>query len=575
MNKTIQVAVFALCMTSSLSSAQYGGAGGHGGAGGSEGGGTFYGTDTLWVFMNHLIDTLETRGDFQPGDIAYGGGGSTYGQNGLVANTQELAPMSRFLNTQGCASAPLGAGCWRVGKDLLAVIGNDGQACDSLAWSDYAAPVSLTVDPLANGNTTLECPNCTGTGGDQYTFSDWRTVLRVLYAGQHGTGSGTTPNKICTSDVRATLVRSWTNLFKDGCATGACASGLRHAYRGDDMSGTNDSFLELLQLQVASSTPFCNGTERQDSDPIRRECDGNGFNGAGEEVCRRHTASTVGNGYNLGLVLPVLIPQVDPYGAANGAPFDQNCGVATLGGAAAGPVAWTLNDVTNYGSTCPNGTPQVGGTCLFPRRAGAPAGTGFGCIASRNDRPAGSASSVDARIYNLWARNNDGSVKTYLRGATATRANVSYFRNHQKQCTQIDATDQIACFVSDDACSIGFASVSGLSTSTDTIGVGLKSVVPFDHDADPLTPNQFATVYPVDEDFDYYGFARFFWVCTRDNFANTGTQPTPFVDAQLRIRDALTDTTPVEVADAMNAAGFLSFPSTDPLVYQYCPGLAP
>lgn len=529
---------------------------------------SLYGSDTLFNIMNNLVGQL----GIAPADLIYAGGGSTGGQNALVANTQDIAPMSRFLNTAGCSGAPAGAGCWRIGKDLLAVIGNDGQACTTgLVWSDAAAPVSLTVDPLANGNTTLECPNCTGTGGDQYTFSDWRTVLRVLYAGQHATGTGTTANKICTSDVRATLVRSWTNLFKDGCATGACAGGLRHAYRRDDLSGTTDSFLDLLQLQTISNTPFCNGTERQDNDPIRRACDGNGFNGAGEEVCRRNTASTVGSGYNLGLVLPVLIPQVDPYGAATGAPYTQNCGPASLGGAAAGSVAWTLNDVTTYGSTCPNGTPQVGGTCLFPRRAGAPAGTGFGCIASRNDRPAGSPSTVDARIYNLWARNNDGSVKTYQRGATATRANVSYFRNHQKQCTQLDATDQIACFVSDDACSIGFAGVGGLSTSTDTIGLGLRSPAVFDHDADPLTPAQFATTYPVEEDFDFYALGRFLWVCTRDNFADTGTQSTAFVNAQLDIRDALTDTTPQEVSDAVAEEGFISFPGTDPLVFQTCP----
>ena len=59
-------------------------------------------------------------------------------------------------------------------------------------------------------------------------------------------------------------------MFKDGCATGACSGGLRHAYRRDDLSGTTDSFLDLLQLQTISNTPFCNGTERQDSDPIRR-----------------------------------------------------------------------------------------------------------------------------------------------------------------------------------------------------------------------------------------------------------------------------------------------------------------
>lgn len=546
MKKTMTAAALMLGMTASTVSAQ-----------------GLQGSDTLFNIMNNLTAALS----IPPAELFYQGGGSTTGQNAIVANTQEIAPMSRFLNSAGCAGAPMGAGCWRVGKDLLAIIGNEGQACDAVAWDQ-----TLTVTDL-NGEAGLQCPGCTGVNGDQYTFGDWRTALRVIFAGQHLTGTGTTANKSCNSDVRHSLVASWGNLFKDGCANGACTNGLRRAYRRDDLSGTTDTFLELLQLQVVAQTPFCNGTERQDNDPIRRACDLTGFNGAGEEVCRRNAASTVGNGYNLGLVLPVLIPQLDPYGIATGAPADQNCGVAALGGAAAGAVAWTLNDVVTYGSTCPNGTPQVGGTCLFPKRAGSAPGTGFGCVASRNDRPAGSASSVDARIYNLWSRNNDGSVLTYQRGATFPRANVSYFRNHQDQCQWADATDQIACFVQNDACTIGFAGVGGLSTSTDTVGIGLKSTVAFDHDADPITPNQFASVFPVDEDFDFYGLARFLWVCTRDNFADTGSQSASFVQRQLEIRDALTDPTPVEVTDAVDAAGFLSFPATDPLVYQTCPGL--
>lgn len=510
------------------------------------------GSDTLFNIMTTLIDTLVDQGDIVAGDITYIGGGSGTGQTGILNNTQEIGPMSRFYNGTACSTAPDSAGCWRVGKDLLSVFGNQGQACENgLTWDQ-----TITVTER-NGEAGLQCPGCTGASGDQFTFGDWRTVLRVIYAGQHLSGTGTTPNKVCNSDVRHSLVASWGNLFKDGCANGACAAGLRRAYRRDEASGTTDTFLELLQLQSSSNTPFCNGTERQDNDPIRRACDGTGFNGAGEEVCRRFPSSTVGNGYSLGLVLPVLIPQNDAYGAGTGAPFDQNCGVAALGGAAAGPVAWTLNDVTTYGSTCPNGTPQVGGTCLFPKRAGSAPGTGFGCIAGRNDRPAGSAGTVDARIYNLWTRNNDGSVKTYTRGASQQRANVSYFRNHQKQCTFADATDQIGCFVKDDACSIGFAGTGALSTNTDIIGLGLKSTVAFDHDGMAGTPNQFATVYPVEEDFSVYGLARFLYVCTYDDFANTGAQAATFVTAQQAIRDAIVDPTPDEVHDAVESSGFI------------------
>lgn len=84
------------------------------------------------------------------------------------------------------------------------------------------------------------------------------------------------------------------------------------------------------------------------------------------------------------------------------------CGTNALGGAIFGSVAWSLADVARVGSRCPNGFPPVGGTCKFPKRTGSLPGDGFGCVARRGDRPAGSPAGFDGRTFNRWGRARNG-----------------------------------------------------------------------------------------------------------------------------------------------------------------------
>ncbi len=541
------------------------------------------GSDTLFTFMNDLVTEL----GIADADLHYAGSGSGNGQTDIIAGDQELAPMSRFNNNAACTAgtAPATAGCWRVGRDLITIYGNEGSACDALVYNE-----TLTVGD-ANGNGSVDCPGCTGAGSNEFSTSDWRTVLRVVFAGQLATPANTTRD--CNSDIRHTLVNNWDTLFKDSCAAGNCTGGLRHAFRRDDFSGTTDSFLELLSLPAnASTTPihtaFCNGTDRDDNDPVRRPCSGSGFKptggvAAGEQICRKNAAAiptapgaTTTTVYHLGLVLPVAIPVNDPYGEDSGAQANRNCGTSVGGGAAAGPVVWSLQDAGLFAGSsntvCPNGAPVRGGNCQWPKVSGTGStpGTGFGCVASRADRPAGSPLTLDARIYNLIARNNDGSIKSYQRGTATVRANRSFYKYQQLNgCMYADATENIACFANADECSIGFAGNSGLSLPalTDIAGIGLKNKT-----------GVAATVYPEEADFAVYGLARFLYMCTWDDFASitnsagTTSQTPEFVAAQQDIEAELDSPTGSQaIHDAMSDNGFLAFPANEALVFDQCP----
>ena len=113
-----------------------------------------------------------------------------------------------------------------------------------------------------------------------------RDVLRIVYTGQSSkvtplpdpcsptdpTATPAAPGNIigrCDSTLRKTLVGSWGNMFQGGCTNSKCPTGLKHAFRRDDASGTTDTFLTLLGLPKATTRSFCNGFEVEDLDPIR------------------------------------------------------------------------------------------------------------------------------------------------------------------------------------------------------------------------------------------------------------------------------------------------------------------
>jgi ABC-type phosphate transport system substrate-binding protein len=509
------------------------------------------GSDTMFDLMKSLTGKL----GIAPANLTYVGGGSGAGTAGMLpaSNRQEIAAASRFFNATECGfktAATIGYAI--AGDAIVNLASSTGPACAGLNWGSTIVAVD------SNGAAGIQGPASVGLG-------DWRDVMRIIYSGR--TEAGKTAAQDCNSDIRNTLVNNWGNLFKNGCATGSCTTGLTHAFRRDDLSGTTDTYLELLQLPrftdkpTPTVSPFCNGFDNEDKDPIRRTCAGKGFGGVGDEVC--------GVGGKLGVVLPVLIPQENAYGEAATPPAATgNCGASALGGAAFGSVAWSLADSQRYGATCPNGAKVSGGTCKWPKKSGSAAGQGFGCIASSVDRPSGSPSTFDARVYNLWLRNGAGTVLAYQRNGAQVRANVSYYRAHQVAgCNKADATDQIGCFVTKDACSIGFAGVGSLVTpntkalsirndNPDASGAYSSVLPPATNDPNLLTK------------LNDYPLGRRLWVLTVDNFADVGAQPASFVTAQHTIFDAVTAGS-ATVDQAVAETGFYVLPK--PWETKLCP----
>jgi hypothetical protein len=178
----------------------------------------------------------------------------------------------------------------------------------------------------------------------------WKDVLRIIYFGMDHTivdaNSGATTQN-CSSNVRQSLLNNYGAIFKGGCTTGTCPNGLQHAFRRDDQSGTTDTFIKLTGAyafqggSVAAQTglgaddgstahnfvhtksPFCNGRELEDRDPVRRacftpacttnaDCQGNLADGT-PVVCKSgkcfgdaREESVCGPDGKLGVVLPIL-----------------------------------------------------------------------------------------------------------------------------------------------------------------------------------------------------------------------------------------------------------------------------
>jgi len=462
------------------------------------------GSDTLFDITQSMLQLCQ----ISPSNAIYVGGGTGAGENAMVAGTQQIAPMSRFLNTAACGRpAPQNKGMGIAHSlDAIGILADDTEptTCNTMRFSGF-----MEVQPTANGNTTLECPNCVDGPDadgvlDHFQFSDWSQAIRIIYAGKHSAvnanacaalppsaPSATTEPKACDSDVRFTLVNTWGNMFEGGCTDGECTQ-LKHAFRRDDVSGTTDTFLSLLSLPGTSNNPapFCNGTEFEDVDPIRRACDGNGQSTGGENVCRRTTlaketgtaspttaawgAITAANAPSpsgqgdLGLVLPMIIPQV----IADAYPNNNVCAVNGFGGRFKfGPMPASLLPAAQQ--LCPNGTPRAFAGCLWPVDASG----NYGCVNSAGNRPVGVtgfANNMDGRVYNLTPRRLDGSIPTAPRrsGSSIVQRpllNVGFYRIHQRTlqanasgstCRLPDATEQIGCLVHASPCSLGFAGLT-------------------------------------------------------------------------------------------------------------------
>lgn len=257
--------------------------------------------------------------------MQYAGGGSGAGQAAMVGTpTQQIAPMSRELNSPACVA---GVSELLIGLDGISVVG----ANQTGGNSESPTAASICTDTVSGGNRTMtvQFGGCTAdelaAGActvdntdpanpvDKYTFTSWKDVLAMVYGGQN---NGTAAQKLadktrnpakinCGSNIRRSLVDSWGDIFTNStigtaaCRTPTCKR-LKHAFRRGDLSGTTDAFVGLVGLVAiapfttasaanvprvdanAAVNPFCNAGEKLmnkgdsdylDMDPIRRIAD--------------------------------------------------------------------------------------------------------------------------------------------------------------------------------------------------------------------------------------------------------------------------------------------------------------
>lgn len=406
------------------------------------------GSDTLELFTDLVLADPACTG---VSSLNYVGGGSTKGQNDTVAGLQQVASMSRYLNSTAasCTSYPEGEGIV-VALDGLAIVANKGEA--------EACGNGLAV------NKTLP---------SGYTLGGWRDVLSIIYFGRQKDST----TRDCNSAVRNELANNWGSLFQSGC-TGSTCTKLNHAWRRSDFSGTTDVFVTLvsashpgggsgLSIPLKSGSgvnPFCNSattaqaggvSDFQDNDPIRRDCAND------EQVCSMplYSGSTLArNDKKLGLVQVIFVPELSTN--AENYPT-QACTF--------GQCRFLLTGATVL--NCPNGKPQLFGKCFGPvRTTGLPAGQfDAACINQPNFTCFGATPGQDGRAYNLAVRKSDGKYAVDKENRPVFGA---YFRIHTTQqtisptgvmtlgtplCREDDATRQIGCLPQVDKCSIGFA----------------------------------------------------------------------------------------------------------------------
>jgi hypothetical protein len=521
--------------------------------------------------------------------LIYDGTGSSNGLNAMRGAAQHAASMSSAIAVAGaCPGSPtLAAGLPTDGTQAEGIVvaldglsiavapGNAPDAsCGGIAFSG-AGGRKLVV---SSDCTALGCVAGAAPGTWEYTASDEKDFLRLLYFGFHNHASSGTRD--CDSPVRRALAAQYTNLFQNsGCTGGNCAGKpLKHAWRRDDASGTTDVFTALIGVPSTfspnkpgyksgaipanqQSNPFCNAgnvnpagapngalpgnwnlkigeSDFADLDPIRSTCEGDG-SGTGDQTCGSSGAG------NIGLVQVVFPPAV---ASSINYPTDFcSTGKTEL---LASPKAF------GYTGLCGNGAPAFLSKCFVSVRTctaaspcanGATTGFSANCIQVKGLGKCAfltpSAPNNDCRGANLWIRNPDGSLvdDTSLGAANTRKYTGAFFRAHINRvaaggtgtgCTSPSATFQIGCLAgAADPCTVGFAgreATDGAGAPAD--GVSIKGIPPTKANIQKLVstdPAVFATRYPLSRKLYYnslVGFGSTFTAPAGDGPGVTGEE---------------------------------------------------
>ena len=530
------------------------------------------GSDTLFNMTNYMLtnwaadcggdDLTNATDDF----IVYAGGGSSTGENAMIAGTQDVAPMSRALKPTACAADASyvdTATATAHSLDAMAVYrsansiatgdddctGGTEQVCESVANETVG---TIEVKEL-NGIDDLQCPGCSGS---TYAFSSWKDVLALAYGGKHSDGTID-----CASDVRYSLAGlpslpatggyeptpldcdndCWENFFmKDDsvdCTDEKCNVNW-HIWRRGDLSGTTDTFLSLVGIKT-----FCNGDEYSDDDPIRRPVsDREDIPGRTDMTmmvspdaadCTADDgadAEAVEDEATLGWLLPIVVPPA--FEGKNSNPCSK------------GKFDW-YNVPFATRPTCDDGAPSIFGLCLLPLDAS----NQPGCVNMVDNFAMFTPLDSDTRATNMIQRDINGNIVPDEQGDDEMFA---YYNIHGRQaissyvsvCNHDNSTDQIACLSVASPCSLGYA---GMGASVAVPDVMTMQV----NDVEPTTANIITFDYPL---------TRYLWINSLVGFAAAESN-------QRDLAACYADAGKVSIAAA--AAGFIEIP-TGPMSVDPC-----
>jgi hypothetical protein len=242
---------------------------------------TLSGSDTLEFVMKDSISKMSQSTNcgtipgqstscpwIAPNSVDYLGGGSTTGENAVVADKQSIAAMSRNLK-----SAVIGTGVGKFDANGTPnVVGLDAALLDEYqtAIGDLVIPFyTEAIDAVqkakpntwgtCSGNPAVRCGyqawaasssnvGCGGTLGTcvaDTTSTKYSNIVQVLLAGVDGTGG----TLACAHPARLQAMKDL-NTFSQGY-------NVAHWLRRDDNSGTTDTFKDKMSVKN-----FCNGRAR-------------------------------------------------------------------------------------------------------------------------------------------------------------------------------------------------------------------------------------------------------------------------------------------------------------------------
>ncbi|MDX2052649.1 MAG: hypothetical protein SFV15_09680, partial [Polyangiaceae bacterium] len=247
------------------------------------------GSDTLESMTKRVLATCPPSGI---SGISYIPAGDLEAEFAMASGQQNVAPMSRFFLDDDIACR--GDSITQGKVEGMEIAGDSLSMLTSPAASSQCQG-TVATGGLAN-NTTISLD-----GGGSYTFSGWKDVLRILFAGLDRTKPNLLAARDCNSNVRRSLQKNWSKLYQASCGAMPCTE-LKHLWTHGGRSDTTGSFIAVLGLpkpvRVGSNvtqTPFCGGLDYEDKDPIRIPCDAN------DDVC--------GADGTLGLLQTIFVPE--------------------------------------------------------------------------------------------------------------------------------------------------------------------------------------------------------------------------------------------------------------------------